>query len=303
VIVATVAVVVMLLASTAFALTPIDEKRNSLPWLGSPLIPEKVAPDGVGHYRHYEHGSIYWKPSTGPHEVHGLIRKLWANLNWEKGPLGYPLTDERPTQQGSANRFNDFENGVIWWKSGSAAATELSPNVLASKKAADMQSIFTAKVKSILPASVDGHAVYLKWLCLCGPEPLNTLNNLLTPVTDYRFAGGNVNGNFGNRLYKVRFQFGISAGTDDPTVTVDLRIKVFKSGNNIVTQLYPSWWRSVHVTWPTSIFVDASEIGAKVDAVVQPLLGTILSTTPVPVFNVLSVKVMPNGDLNTYTAS
>ena len=28
-------------------------------------------PDGKGRYQRYEHGSIYWSPDTGAHEVHG----------------------------------------------------------------------------------------------------------------------------------------------------------------------------------------------------------------------------------------
>lgn len=37
-----------------------------------------MAPDGIGHYRHYAGGSIYWSPATGVHESHGAIRALWA---------------------------------------------------------------------------------------------------------------------------------------------------------------------------------------------------------------------------------
>ena len=63
-------------------------------FLGYPTTDETGCPDGVGRYNHFEAGSIYWSPSTGAHEVHGLIRDLWAGQGWERGPLGYPLTDE-----------------------------------------------------------------------------------------------------------------------------------------------------------------------------------------------------------------
>ena len=63
-------------------------------FLGYPTTDETGCPDGVGRYNHFEAGSIYWSPSTDAHEVHGLIRDLWAGQGWERGPLGYPLTDE-----------------------------------------------------------------------------------------------------------------------------------------------------------------------------------------------------------------
>ena len=63
-------------------------------FLGYPTTDETGCPDGVGRYNHFEAGSIYWSPATGAHEVHGLIRSLWASQGWERGPLGYPLADE-----------------------------------------------------------------------------------------------------------------------------------------------------------------------------------------------------------------
>lgn len=62
--------------------------------LGGPTSEEASTPDGVGRYRHFARGSIYWSPSTGAHEVHGAIRDRWARLGWERGPVGYPMTDE-----------------------------------------------------------------------------------------------------------------------------------------------------------------------------------------------------------------
>jgi uncharacterized protein with LGFP repeats len=63
-------------------------------FLGYPTTDETGCPDGVGRYNHFEAGSIYWSPAIGAHEVHGLIRDLWSAQGWERGPLGYPLTDE-----------------------------------------------------------------------------------------------------------------------------------------------------------------------------------------------------------------
>ena len=76
-------------------------------FLGGPLGPESPTPDGVGSFRHYQFGSIYWTPQTGAHEVHGAIREKWAALGWEN--FGYPATDETGTPDG-VGRFNHFHN-------------------------------------------------------------------------------------------------------------------------------------------------------------------------------------------------
>jgi hypothetical protein len=84
-------------------------------FLGTPTLPTELkAPDGIGRYRHYENGSIYWSPSTGAHEVHGLIREKWASLGWEKSYLGYPTSDELATPDG-VGRYSQFQNGIIYW--------------------------------------------------------------------------------------------------------------------------------------------------------------------------------------------
>lgn len=63
--------------------------------LGYPTTDETGTPDGVGRFNHFQLGSIYWTPYTGAHEVHGLIRQLWAERGWERNPaVGYPTTDE-----------------------------------------------------------------------------------------------------------------------------------------------------------------------------------------------------------------
>ena len=61
--------------------------------LGYPTTDELTTPDGEGRFNHFQHGSIYWTPSTGAHEVHGAIRVKWSQLSWERGYLGYPITE------------------------------------------------------------------------------------------------------------------------------------------------------------------------------------------------------------------
>jgi uncharacterized protein with LGFP repeats len=100
-------------------MSPIDDKRNELPFLGNPVdegtgSAEMDDGDGRGRSRDYQNGSIFWTPQTGAHEVHGAIRVKWAQLGGTRGFLGYPTTDE---SGGSipGSRFNHFEGGSIYW--------------------------------------------------------------------------------------------------------------------------------------------------------------------------------------------
>ena len=96
----------------------IDAKYRSLggcsSFLGAPTTNELTTPDGIGRYNHFQNGSIYWTPSTGAWEVHGAILDKWAALGFERGFLGYPITDETKTPDG-VGRFNHFQGGSIYW--------------------------------------------------------------------------------------------------------------------------------------------------------------------------------------------
>src|SRR5664280_679348 len=80
--------------------------------LGFPLTDETGTPDGVGRFNHFAGGSVYWTPVTGAHEVHGAIRAEWVATGWERGSLGYPVTDETATGGG---RFNRLTGGSVSW--------------------------------------------------------------------------------------------------------------------------------------------------------------------------------------------
>jgi hypothetical protein len=97
---------------------PIRDKWAALGWersfLGYPETDELVAPDKRGHFNHFQEGSIYWTQETGAHEVHHAIREKWKELGWERGWLGYPLTDELEMPDGRG-RYNLFQGGSIYW--------------------------------------------------------------------------------------------------------------------------------------------------------------------------------------------
>ncbi|MGY1845642.1 LGFP repeat-containing protein, partial [Modestobacter sp. SYSU DS0875] len=72
-------------------------------------------PDGVGRYNHFagsDGSSIYWTPDTGAHEVRGAIRARWAELAWERGSLGYPVSGQYEVADGLRS---DFQGGAIVW--------------------------------------------------------------------------------------------------------------------------------------------------------------------------------------------
>ncbi len=89
---------------------------GGLQW-GVPSTDELTTSRGDGRFNFFNNGSasIHWTTRTGAHAVWGDILKKWAQLNWENGPMGYPVTDETATPDG-IGRFNHFENGgSIYW--------------------------------------------------------------------------------------------------------------------------------------------------------------------------------------------
>lgn len=89
---------------------------GGLQW-GLPSTDELTTSRGDGRFNFFNNGSasIHWNPRTGAHAVWGDILQKWAQLNWENGLLGYPVTDETITPDG-IGRFNHFENGgSIYW--------------------------------------------------------------------------------------------------------------------------------------------------------------------------------------------
>jgi len=92
---------------------------------GLPTTDELPTPDSVGRFNHFTGSggaSIYWTPATGAHQIQGAIRTLWAASGWERGPLGYPSTDETTTPD-QVGRYNHFTGsaGSIYWTPGTGA--------------------------------------------------------------------------------------------------------------------------------------------------------------------------------------
>lgn len=58
--------------------------------------------------------------SAQTYEVHGAIRDKWTELGGTESFLGYPLTDETVTPDGTG-RYNHFQGGSIYWTSQTGA--------------------------------------------------------------------------------------------------------------------------------------------------------------------------------------
>ncbi|MCI2418688.1 hypothetical protein MOQ72_14705 [Saccharopolyspora sp. K220] len=93
---------------------------------GYPSTDTRLTPDGFGAYNHFltpnaqrEDASIYWTQPSGPNAVQGAIREKWAASGWERGPFGYPTSDElaAPDGIGRYNQFNGdgrYPAGIVW---------------------------------------------------------------------------------------------------------------------------------------------------------------------------------------------
>ena len=130
-------------------------------FLGYPLTNETTTPDGVGRYNHFQGGSIYWTPHTGAHEVHGAIRDLWANLGWERGLLGYPVTDETGTPDG-VGRYNHFQGGSVYWTPATGAHEVHGDIRLLWAELGWEQSFLGYPTSDELPYGVDGRLSYFE---------------------------------------------------------------------------------------------------------------------------------------------
>ncbi|WP_236684315.1 LGFP repeat-containing protein [Corynebacterium epidermidicanis] len=96
--------------------------HNSIVWarngwelgrLGYPTSDEIGTGDGVGRKQYFQRGRIYGSLS-GVVSIEGKILEKWVETGEEKGPLGYPATDEEGTPDG-VGRYNRFALGMIYW--------------------------------------------------------------------------------------------------------------------------------------------------------------------------------------------
>jgi hypothetical protein len=90
----------------------INDVEAVSPWLGARrTVGENATPDGIGRYAEFEHGHIYWHPATGAHAIPASLFGKYAELGWEQGPLGYPVTDLAALDGGEVQ---GFQGGALY---------------------------------------------------------------------------------------------------------------------------------------------------------------------------------------------
>lgn len=82
-------------------------------WIGEQIGEFMLGPSGGGMLE-YRNAMVYALPAGGAHEVHGEILEWYVAHGGPYGPLGYPISNEKPTPTGHG-RYSLFEYGSIGW--------------------------------------------------------------------------------------------------------------------------------------------------------------------------------------------
>ncbi|CCH90115.1 Conserved protein of unknown function; putative LGFP domains [Modestobacter italicus] len=94
--------------------------------LGYPTGEEWCGLTGGGCFQPFQGASIYYSPTAGTHAVGGAIGAKWAAQDWEKGPMGYPTSDETCGLTGGGC-FQAFQGARVYWSPATAARTVTDP--------------------------------------------------------------------------------------------------------------------------------------------------------------------------------
>ncbi|MFF4027014.1 LGFP repeat-containing protein [Nocardia elegans] len=90
--------------------------------VGYPTL-DHVVVDG-GECQAFQGGALYHKDGGPVVFVHGAIGDRWARDGFEKGPLGWPLSDEQPFDRGAVQRF---DHGDLYWSPDSTVGILANP--------------------------------------------------------------------------------------------------------------------------------------------------------------------------------
>jgi uncharacterized protein with LGFP repeats len=266
-----------------------------------------------GAFVDFQNGSIF-ECHAGVHEVHGLIRELWRNLGAQNNPaFGFPISDEL-TIPGTADRYNDFENGVILWKRGEKAAAEVKPlsisvsgqtlPVPAQAVLDKVSALLQQEISQIqLPSQVKAINVtagpFFRVGLLDDPDVVSA-----NPTTIYSPGAIGI-----NRRHKTRTMLELVTDWPAPNfkIRLDLDILVYFERSNskhgaIMASIF-QWWYNVEAPFPAGQS-DVDLAACKLEAAFKPLVGV-----PRPVFSVpdsfaavsiLAVKTMQDGSINVF---
>ncbi|MCZ2838573.1 hypothetical protein [Modestobacter sp. VKM Ac-2985] len=82
--------------------------------LGRPLADTSCGLTAGGCSQAFEGGTMLTSPATGAFWTRGAIRGLWTSAGAQRGPLGYPLSDENCGLVGGGC-FQMFQGGAVYW--------------------------------------------------------------------------------------------------------------------------------------------------------------------------------------------
>ncbi len=267
-------------------------------YLGFPRTDETTTPDGVGRFNHFQRGSIYWKPNLGSHMVINGFRSYWAARDWERNAaLGYPINSEMPSFPVLEDRYQDFEDGLLYYKHATGAIDELWPFPLASRSKEDLQDSIASTVDELL-SGAGGNAYREDGVTIVGTGDYST-----------KPSGGVLNRQLVVRV-RVKYQaefLGIDGVLPDPYSDLTLHIRVDGrrsfSGAAPIYSVITHWGASTTVPYPTRLAISPETINAKLAAVLDPLIGkeSVIAELPHPL-TLLSVKISREGNLSVYIA-
>lgn len=82
--------------------------------LGYPLTDETCGLPSGGCYQKFQGGQIHWTQATGAQVTRGGILSEWGSQGYERGKLGYPVSDEICGLRGNGC-YQKFQGGTIHW--------------------------------------------------------------------------------------------------------------------------------------------------------------------------------------------
>jgi stage II sporulation protein D len=183
--------------------------------LGPATGPKRCTLIYKGCYQSFKHGSIHWTKKTGAHATKGAIRTAWKKSGWERGPLGYPTSNEY--RSGSETR-QKFQHGRIVWTKKAGAKVKLAK----AAKAAKPPAMFT------VTGSGFGHGVGMSQY---GARGMAAAGKTSTQILEHYYHGATVTTTSKNADDNVKVQ--LLTGKKSVTITPRsgrLRVKVGSKG-------------------------------------------------------------------------
>ncbi|MDQ0735506.1 hypothetical protein [Arthrobacter agilis] len=94
------------------------------PAVGDPVSGLVCGISGGGCYQNYQYGQVHWTKATGAHATQGAVNTAWGRTGWEKGVLGYPVSDLTCGLKNSGC-VQSFQGGNIYWTPATGATLTL----------------------------------------------------------------------------------------------------------------------------------------------------------------------------------